>query len=101
MVARESSSASTCPVSRATVDASKSVRSGSSTPKVERTRETSCVASSEWPPSAKKSSCSPTRFRFSSSPKSAAMRCWKSVKLSGTEDVDAVATDRASGAGSA
>ena len=34
-------------------------RSGSSTPKASRIRETTCVASSEWPPSSKKSSCDP------------------------------------------
>ena len=36
-------------------------RSGSSTPKASRSREATWVASSEWPPSSKKSSCAPTR----------------------------------------
>jgi hypothetical protein len=45
--------------SRSTVGASNSARSGSSTPKSWRTREMSCVASSEWPPSAKKLSACP------------------------------------------
>ena len=39
----------------------RSARSGSSTPKASRTRETSWVASSEWPPRSKKSSWTPTR----------------------------------------
>ncbi len=39
---------------RPRVGASNSARSGSSTPKASRTRETTRVASSEWPPSSKK-----------------------------------------------
>ena len=42
------------PASSATVGASNSARSGSSTPNGARTRDTTCVASSEWPPSSKK-----------------------------------------------
>ena len=45
----------------ATVGGSKSARSGSSTPKAWRTRDTTWVARSECPPSAKKSSSAPTR----------------------------------------
>ena len=41
--------------------ASKITRSGSSTSKAPRTRETSWVASREWPPSSKKLSWAPTR----------------------------------------
>ena len=49
--------------SPATVGASKSARSGSSTPNASRTRDTTCVASSEWPPRSKKSSLAPDRGR--------------------------------------
>ncbi len=45
----------------ATVGASKITRSGSSTPRARRTRETTRVASREWPPRSKKSSPAPTR----------------------------------------
>ena len=41
----------------ATVGPSNRARSGSSTPNASRSRETSWVASSEWPPSSKKLSC--------------------------------------------
>ncbi len=54
--------------SAATVVASKSIRSGTSIAKASRSREATCVASSEWPPSSKKSSRTPTR----SSPSTAA-----------------------------
>ena len=47
--------------SSATVGASMSSRSASSTRKAERTRETGCVARSEWPPSSKNPSWMPTR----------------------------------------
>ena len=48
------------PASPATVGASKIARSGDSTPRLSRTRETIWVASSEWPPRSKKSSWTPT-----------------------------------------
>ena len=52
----------------------KSSRSGSSTSNASRTRETSWVASNEWPPSAKKSSSTPTRSTPSTSDQMAASR---------------------------
>ena len=55
--------------SSATVGASKSARSGSSTPKrVAHAARSAWVASSEWPPSAKKSSWTPIRPPVRSSP---------------------------------
>ncbi len=53
--------ASTAEARPATVGASNNRCSGSSTPRAVRTRETTWVASREWPPSAKKSSRTPTR----------------------------------------
>ena len=47
--------------SPATVGASNRIRRGTSTSNALRTRETTRVASSEWPPSAKKLSSTPTR----------------------------------------
>ena len=55
------------PASAATVGASNSARSGTSTPNACRARETTCVASSEWPPSSKKPSSTPTRSAPSTS----------------------------------
>ena len=49
------------------VGASKRRRSGSSTPKAARARDTSWVARSEWPPSSKKLSSAPTRSTPSTS----------------------------------
>src|SRR5205807_1781491 len=46
---------------RATVCAAKTSRSATSTPNAALTRESICVASSEWPPRAKKPSWTPTR----------------------------------------
>ncbi len=53
--------------SRATVCASKTARSGISTPSASRTRDTTLVASRECPPSSKKSSSTPTRSAPSTS----------------------------------
>ncbi len=58
--------------SAATVGARNSSRSGSSTPKDARMRETTRVASSEWPPTSKKLSSAPTRGRPSTSAQSVA-----------------------------
>ncbi len=63
-------SAVTCRASAATVGASNRSRTLSSAPSARRTRLTSRVASSEWPPSAKKSSSTPT----SSTPRTSANR---------------------------
>ena len=51
----------TSAASAASVGCSNTWRSGSSTPKLSRTRATSRPASSEWPPRRKKSSRAPTR----------------------------------------
>ena len=51
----------------ATVGFPKIVRNGTSTPRLVRTRDTTCVASSEWPPNSKKLSSMPTRSTPSSS----------------------------------
>ena len=74
------------PASPATVGASKSARSGSSTPNACRTRETTRVASSECPPSPKKSSSTPTRSSPSTSPQipasiSSGGGAWRHVHL--------------------
>src|SRR5262249_42135317 len=47
---------------------SKIVRTGSSISKISRTRERTCVAVREWPPSSKKSSSTPTRDTLRTSP---------------------------------
>ncbi len=51
----------------ATVGASNRLRSGTSTSIASRTRDMTCVASNECPPSSKKSSCTPTRSSPSTS----------------------------------
>ena len=56
----------------ATVGASNRARSGISTPNASRSRETTWVASSEWPPRSKKLSWTPTRSSPSTSPQIAA-----------------------------
>ncbi len=66
------SCAATTLASRSSVGFSKSWRTDSSTPKAVRTRETSWVASREWPPRSKKSSWTPTRSWRSSSAQSPA-----------------------------
>ncbi len=53
--------ASTCRASSPSVGAEKSSRTAKSVPKTARMRETTWVASSEWPPSSKKLSSTPTR----------------------------------------
>ena len=45
----------------------KSVFTGRRTPRRASMRDSTCVARSEWPPSAKKSSCTPTRSTCSTS----------------------------------
>ncbi len=59
-------------VSPAGVGASNTDRTDSSTPKTARSREASRIASSEWPPSAKKSSSAPTEGTPSTSAKQSA-----------------------------
>ncbi len=76
--------------------ASKSARSGISTPKLSRTRETMRVARSEWPPSSKKSAWTPTRSAPSTSAQIPA-----STSSVGVEGATYASADDPSGAGSA
>ncbi|CAM3856210.1 hypothetical protein COSO111634_27200 [Corallococcus soli] len=78
--------------SRTSVGASNSARRGRSTPNRAPTRVTSCVASSEWPPRSKKSSCAPTRSTRSTSRNRDASCSWSGVRgaSSSREDVAAV-----------
>ena len=55
--------ASICSARPATVGCSNKLRNGNSTPNASRTRDMTCVASSECPPNSKKLSCTPTRAR--------------------------------------
>ncbi|GMT99729.1 hypothetical protein KH5H1_38490 [Corallococcus caeni] len=63
-----------------TVGASNRARTDSSTWNVSRSREATCVASSECPPSSKKESCVPTRVR----PRSAAQTSATAVSVAVT-----------------
>ena len=69
-----------CAARAATVGASKSARRGSSTWRAERMRETTCVASREWPPSSKKLSWMPTRSTWSTWAQMPARRCSSSLR---------------------
>ncbi len=94
---RRARAASTASASAATVGRSNSRRSGSSTPKLSRTREITWVASSEWPPRSKKLSWMPTVSRASSAAQIAASR--SSAGLRGA--AKSAAALRRSGAGRA
>ncbi len=65
--AEPASAPATRSASRATVGASKSARTGRCVPNASATRAATRVARSEWPPSAKKSSSTPTRSTPSTS----------------------------------
>ena len=90
-------SASTRPASSPTVCASKTARSGSSTPNACRTRDTTRMATSEWPPSAKKLSSAPTRSSPSTALQIPAITSSAAVRGA----TYAAASSRPSGAGSA
>ncbi len=74
------------------------MRSGSSTPNASRTRDTAWVASSEWPPSAKKSSSTPMRSIPSSWRQISSSFC--SVALRGATKLWPESVRTSSGAGS-
>ncbi len=63
------------PARAATVGASNSQRSGTSTPSTARRREIAWIATRELPPAAKKSSCRPIRASPSTSRQTAARVC--------------------------
>ncbi len=89
--------ASTRAASSATVGASKSARTGTSAPSASRTRDTTRVARSECPPSAKKSSPAPTRSTPSTSAQIPASTSCVGVRGAS----DAVSPGAESGAGRA
>ncbi len=89
--------ASTCRASAPSVGVAKNSRRESSAPRAERMRETTWVASSEWPPRSKKLSSAPTR----GTPSNRAQMSASSVSVGVRGAAPLAPEDGAPGAGSA